>query len=204
MTESGAPHRIVRFAVFEFDLKTGELRKHGLRLKLNGQPIDVLAMLIEHSGEVVTREELQKRLWSADTYVDFEHSLNAAMKRLRAALGDSADAPRFVETLARRGYRFIAPLSQPVDYVAQPTAHNQKPAGRRRFVPWALVAAFVLLAMIGLNVAGLRDAVCGRAVSRPIRSLAVLPLVFPGGHQRSSGDLPNFVHALPRQQQAAP
>src|ERR1700674_5400934 len=114
MKESGIPRRVVRFAAFEFDLGTGELRKHGLRIKLNGQPIDVLTMLIEHAGEVVTREELQKRLWASDTYVDFEHSLNAAIKRLRAALGDSADAPRFVETLARQGYRFIAPLSHPV------------------------------------------------------------------------------------------
>src|ERR1700736_5017392 len=111
MTESGIPRRVARFAAFEFDLGTGELRKHGLRIKLNGQPIDVLTMLIEHAGEVVTREELQKRLWAADTYVDFEHSLNAAIKRLRAALGDSADEPRFVETLARQGYRFIASLT---------------------------------------------------------------------------------------------
>src|SRR5579863_1843994 len=109
--EFGAAGRIVRFAVFEFDIETGELRKHGLRIKLQGQPISVLAMLIQHAGEAVTREELQKRLWPVDTYVDFEHSLNAAIKRLRAALGDSADAPRYVETLPRHGYRFIAPLS---------------------------------------------------------------------------------------------
>src|ERR1700680_5057856 len=116
MTESGIPRRVARFAAFEFDLGTGEWRKHGLRIKLNGQPIDLLTMLIEHPGEVVTREELQKRLWTADTYVDFEHSLNAAIKRLRAALGDSADASRFVETLARQGYRFIAPVvTQPVE-----------------------------------------------------------------------------------------
>ena len=111
MSVPGAAGRIVRFAAFEFDIKTGELRKHGLRIKLQGQPISVLTMLIESAGEAVTREELQKRLWPADTYVDFEHSLNAAIKRLRVALGDSADAPRYVETLPRRGYRFIAPLS---------------------------------------------------------------------------------------------
>lgn len=79
-----------------------------MRLKIQGQPVQVLAMLIERPGDVVTRDELQKRLWPAETFVDFEHSLNAAIKRLRAALGDSARAPRFVETLARRGYRFIA------------------------------------------------------------------------------------------------
>ncbi|MGH9629580.1 MAG: winged helix-turn-helix domain-containing protein, partial [Bryobacteraceae bacterium] len=116
-TAAGNQRRVFRFGVFEFDSSTGELRKHGLRIKLQGQPIDVLVMLLEHHGDVVTREELQKRLWPADTFVDFEHSLNAAIKRLRAALGDSADAPRFVETLARKGYRFVAPLSQPVEDV---------------------------------------------------------------------------------------
>src|ERR1700686_3437406 len=152
MTESGIPRRVARFAAFEFDLGTGELRKHGLRIKLNGQPIDVLTMLIEHAGEVVTREELQKRLWAADTYVDFEHSLNAAIKRLRAALGDSADSPRFVETLARRGYRFIAPLSQPVEtqpvnHVSAPAPVSPQPAGQRRTALMATVGfASVFLA----------------------------------------------------------
>src|SRR5947209_17040944 len=83
----GASSRIFRFGAFEFCVQTGELRKHGLRIKLHGQPIAVLAMLLEHPGDVVTREDLQKRLWPADTFVDFEHSLNAAIKRLRAALG---------------------------------------------------------------------------------------------------------------------
>src|SRR5215472_390320 len=92
--------RIVKFGAFEFNLDSGELRKHNLRMKLQGQPIQVLGLLLERPGEVVTREELQKRLWPADTFVDFEHSLNAAIKRLRAALGDSADSPRFIETLA--------------------------------------------------------------------------------------------------------
>src|ERR1044071_8298026 len=93
-TVSSSAPRIIRFGVFEFNRDSGELRKHGLRIKLHGQPIQVLEMLLEQPGEVVSREELQKRLWSADTFVDFEHSLNAAIKRLRAALGDSADAPR--------------------------------------------------------------------------------------------------------------
>jgi DNA-binding winged helix-turn-helix (wHTH) protein len=112
---SSVPLRVIRFGPFEFQPDTGELRKHGLRLKLRGQPIELLTMLLQRPGEPVTREELQRRLRPADTYVDFEHSLNAAMKRLRAALGDSADAPRFIETLAGRGYRFIAPVSQPAE-----------------------------------------------------------------------------------------
>ena len=160
--EPGAAGRIVRFAAFEFDIKTGELRKRGLRIKLQGQPISVLAMLIEHAGEAVTREELQKRLWPADTYVDFEHSLNAAIKRLRAALGDSADAPRYVETLPRQGYRFVAPLSalavpqpaesQPATDVPQADAENEKSksAGWRRPVLMAAAVGAALVMIAGL------------------------------------------------------
>src|SRR5438309_6094650 len=173
----GASSRIFRFGAFEFCVQTGELRKHGLRIKLHGQPIAVLAMLLEDPGDVVTREDLQKRLWPADTFVDFEHSLNAAIKRLRAALGDSADAPRFIETLARRGYRFIAPLSQPPEDAAQAVSPQPKLEGRRRFVWWAAaMAVMVLLTAIGLNFAGLRDRLRGGALSSPIHSLAVLPL----------------------------
>jgi TolB-like protein/DNA-binding winged helix-turn-helix (wHTH) protein/Flp pilus assembly protein TadD len=158
------------------------LRKHGLRVKLQGQPVDLLSTLLQHSGDVVTREELQKRLWPADTHVDFEHSLNAAIKRLRAALGDSAEAPRFVETVARRGYRFIAPLIQPAQDVPQaalpqPAAQDQAPAGRRRFGLVAGVAAvLVLLTVVSMSLAGLLDIVRNHNLSGPIRSLAVLPL----------------------------
>src|SRR5215467_728176 len=98
----------LRFGVFELDLRAGELRKHGMRVRLQEQPFQVLAMLLEHPGEVVTREELQKKLWSADTFVDFDHGLNKAINKIREALSDSAESPRFVETVARRGYRFLA------------------------------------------------------------------------------------------------
>jgi Tol biopolymer transport system component/DNA-binding winged helix-turn-helix (wHTH) protein len=100
--------RLFRFGVFEVDLQAREVRRRGVKLKLQEQPFEVLSVLLERPGEVVTREELRARLWSADTFVDFDHSVNAAIKRLRDALGDSADSPRFIETLARRGYRFIA------------------------------------------------------------------------------------------------
>ena len=93
---------------FEVDLRARELRKGGIRIRLQDQPFEILALMLERPGEVVTRDELRQRLWPAGTFVDFEHSLNAAIKRLRAALGDDADNPRFVETLHRRGYRFIA------------------------------------------------------------------------------------------------
>jgi Tol biopolymer transport system component/DNA-binding winged helix-turn-helix (wHTH) protein len=102
---------IVRFGRFELDLQTGELRHAGQRVKLQEQPFQVLATLLEHPGKIVTREELRSKLWPEDTFVDFDHSLNAAIKRLRDALGESADAPVFIETLARRGYRFIAPVN---------------------------------------------------------------------------------------------
>jgi DNA-binding winged helix-turn-helix (wHTH) protein len=104
-----APRRLVRFGVFEVDLKVCELRKQGLKIKLQEKPFQVLSLLLERPGEVITREELQKRLWP-DTIVEFEHNLNAAVQRLRDALDDSADNPRFIETLPRRGYRFIAPV----------------------------------------------------------------------------------------------
>jgi DNA-binding winged helix-turn-helix (wHTH) protein len=107
------PHsqsRIARFGLFELDLSAGELRKSGVKLRLQGQPFQVLALLLERAGEVVTREELQQKLWPSDTFVDFDHSLNTAINKVREALGDSASSPRYVETLARRGYRFIAPV----------------------------------------------------------------------------------------------
>ena len=102
--------RIVRFGVFELDLVAGELRKGGARIRLQEQPFQVLAMLLERPGDVVTRDGLRQKLWPADTFVDFDHSLNTAVNKIRETLGDSASNPRFVETLARRGYRFIAPV----------------------------------------------------------------------------------------------
>lgn len=103
--------RRVPFGVFEVDLKNKELHRSGVRVRLQGQPFRVLVALLDRAGEVVTREELQKLLWGADTTVDFDHSLGIAVNKLRDALGDSAENPRFVETLARQGYRFIAPVT---------------------------------------------------------------------------------------------
>ncbi len=105
-------NRKVRFAVFEVDLQTGELRKSGSKVKLQEQPFQILSLLLERPGELVMREELRKKLWPADTFVDFDVGLNASIKKLREALGDSADTPRFIETLPRRGYRFIAPAEE--------------------------------------------------------------------------------------------
>lgn len=121
MAVSQNNNRIARFGVFELDLSVGELRKSGVKLRLQGQPFQVLALLLERAGQVVTREELQQTLWSSDTFVDFDHSLNTAINKVREALGDSASNPRYVETLARRGYRFIAPVqSDPPAQLAPP------------------------------------------------------------------------------------
>ncbi len=187
--ESSASCRVLRFGAFEFNIQASELRKRGLRIKLGGQPVSVLAMLLERPGEVITREDLQKRLWPAGTYVDFEHSVNSAIKRLRHALGDSADSPRFIETLPRNGYRFIAPVSEHLDHVTevsvlqktnvpQPVAPSKEAAGWRRFraLPAVIASSLLLLALIAAGVAGLQEEWRTHTASGPIRSLAVLPL----------------------------
>jgi DNA-binding winged helix-turn-helix (wHTH) protein len=117
----------IRFGVFEADLRAGELRKHGVRIHLQRQPFKILAALIERPGEVVTREDLRQLIWGPETVVDFDHSLGTAINRLREALSDSADRPQFIETLAKRGFRFIAhvepigaPLVQAPDKDAAP------------------------------------------------------------------------------------
>src|SRR5216684_2189076 len=112
MSSPGRSSGIVRFDIFEVDLRAGELHKAGRKIKLQIQPFHALALLLERPGEVVTRAELQKKLWSADTFVDFDHSLNTAIKKLRQALGDNKKKPRFVETLPKRGYRFIGAVEQ--------------------------------------------------------------------------------------------
>ena len=152
--------RLVRFGTFEVDLASGEVRKSGLKLKLTDQPFQVLAILLERPGEVVTREELQKRLWP-DTFVDVDHNLNGAINKIREVLGDSAESPRFVETLPRRGYRFIAPV-EPVpsqtdqDPIERPIDKSEKPRNHRPYFRLAifsgLVLAVALLAALWIGV----------------------------------------------------
>jgi DNA-binding winged helix-turn-helix (wHTH) protein len=107
---SGAEKRIFRFGVFEADASSGELRKAGMRLRVQEKPFQVLMLLLEHPGEVVTREEVRQKLWPSDTFVDFDHSLNTIVNKIREALDDSAANPRFIETLSKRGYRFLVPV----------------------------------------------------------------------------------------------
>lgn len=141
---------VYRFGVYEFDARTGELRKQGIRIRLEGQPVSVLAMLLERPGELVTREELQSRLWAGDTFVDFEQSLNAAIRRLRLALNDSAESPRYVETLARRGYRWIAPLD-----ALTPTTKIQEAKLEKVAPQWRSRKVWVALAIVSVVAAGI-------------------------------------------------
>jgi cholera toxin transcriptional activator len=129
MPPSSSEARLLRFGVFEVDLAAGELRKNGARIRLQEQPFQVLTTLLTNAGQVVTRDDLRQKIWPADTFVDFDHSLNTAVNKIREALGDSASSPRFVETLARRGYRFIAPVdSAAVSAPAPSNAANAAPA----------------------------------------------------------------------------
>ncbi len=120
MTRGSQSTDVVRFNTYEVHLRAGELYRAGHKIRLQDQPFRVLAMLLERPGEVVAREELQKRLWPADTFVDFDHSLNTAIKKLRLALCDDKENPRFIETLPKRGYRFIGTVKQP----AKPTSSS--------------------------------------------------------------------------------
>ena len=183
----------IRFGVFELDLRAGELRKSGLRIRLQQQPFQVLAMLLEHPGEVLGREELQKRLWPAETFVDFDHGLNKAINKIREALSDSAESPRFVETVARRGYRFLAevrvsdatPFRTAVSRATEPDPASEvldrpvlasKPPTVQHFPPlraWKILAFVLIPVAASLAIWRLHP---WNHPSSVIRSLAVLPL----------------------------
>ena len=172
--------RLLRFGQFQFDLRTGEMYKEGKRIKVQEQPSQVLALLMERPGELVTREELRKRLWPNDTFVDFDHGVNIAINKLRDALGDSAEKPRFIETLPRRGYRFIAsvgPLNTSEDSLRSAQVSGapfERPGSV--LIKWrrALLPAFlVLLLVVLLSFFRYR---LGPIAENNIRSLAVLPL----------------------------
>ena len=182
----------LRFGVFEVDLRAGELRKHGLQVRLQEQPFQVLVMLLEHPGEVVTRDELQKRLWAADTFVDFDHGLNKAINKIREALGDSAESPRFVETLARRGYRFLAevrtidggPQKSPEPAIeAHPqilerdrTPLSDVQTARKPLVPWLVWGISISIVVLLLAIRVEWTFYSRNRAAPAIRSLAVLPL----------------------------
>ena len=164
------PPRAVRFGSYTLDLSAGELHKNGAKIRLAEQPFQILRLLLQRPGEVVTRDELRQHLWADDTFVDFETGLNSAVKKLRDVLGDSAEKPRFVETIPRRGYRFIYPVDEATALV------GRKAAWSRWVTVGLLLAAMavVLFAVLAGNMGGWRDRLFGR--SAPITSLAVLPL----------------------------
>src|SRR5437899_3685600 len=152
-TSSSVPPTL-RFGVFELDPRTGELRKKGMKIRLQGQPVEILAMLLQRPGETITREELQKKLWPADTFVDFEQGLNNAMKRLRASLDDDAESPHFIETLPRHGYRFIGS----VNGSKQTRAAEGNTTRSIRLPAFGALAVLAIAAgLVGLNVRGWRD-----------------------------------------------
>ena len=142
----------LRFGVFEVDRKIGELRRNGAKVRLQDQPLQILLTLLEHPGEVVTREELRGRLWPDDTFVDFEHSINTAVRRLRDALGDSAENPRFVETVARRGYRFLEPVSGAIEAPGPPEVASPTPQPARRWWIFGVIAVVAVALLVGVVV----------------------------------------------------
>jgi len=178
-------NHVVRFGVFEVDLRSGELRKYGSKVKLQDQPFQVLAMLLERPGEVVTREELRVRIWPSGVFVDYDRSLNRAINKLREALGDSPENPRFIETLARRGYRFLVPVEsiKSVKSTALPLSappggskHVLSLRGRLRWVFWSTLATLAAAILVGVRVW-----VSGKQSGQP--GLIAVPLTTYPGHQ---------------------
>src|SRR4051812_24288880 len=164
MEESNSLSSLIRFGIFEVELQAGELRRHGFKVKVQEQPFQVLVMLLERPGELVTRDELKRSLWPADTFVDFESGLNRAINKLREALGDDADSPRFIQTLPRRGYRFVAPVQTagkrdteeagksrlevaPPEFPVAGSV-SAGPAPWRRASTWALTGALAVMALV--------------------------------------------------------
>src|SRR5499427_5162530 len=142
--ETRSPETL-RFGIFEVDLRAGELCKQGKRIRVQDQPFQVLTILLKRTGQVVSREELRGQIWPQDTFVDFDNSLNTAINKLREALGDSADSPRFIETLPRRGYRFVAPVTG-ADETARGSASGVSAAARTRTRKIVVTVAVVVLA----------------------------------------------------------
>lgn len=167
----------VQFGVFELDLQNAELRKSGAKVKLQEQPLKILRALLDNPGQIVTREELRRRIWPANTFVEFDQGLYNAMARLREAIGDSAESPRFIETVARRGYRFVAPVTA-FTRERTPATESPRRSSVQRWVA-SLIAgllggAFLLAGVFLFNIAGAREWLQSRTT--PIRSIAVLPL----------------------------
>ena len=179
MATSAVSHTL-RFDNYELDTRAGQLRKGGVKLRLRGQPLQVLAILVEHAGEVVTREELQRQIWSADTFVDFDHGLHNAIARIREVLGDSAETPRYIETLPRRGYRFIGTVE---DFRTTPSTEEPVAAASPNVAvvsthkrTSSLVILLCALLVLGVAAWAVRRYIHAKTAAQPIHSIAVLPL----------------------------
>jgi DNA-binding winged helix-turn-helix (wHTH) protein len=176
MQEPAQLRRVVKFGVFEADLAARELRKNGIKIRLQEQPFQVLALLLENRGEVTTREELRQKLWPADTFVDFDNGLNTAINKIREALCDSAESPRYVETLPRRGYRFIG-LSEPSgkiqSLVVLPLENLSHDPEQEYFADGLTEALITNLAKISsLRVVSRTTAMHYKGVHQPLRQIA--------------------------------
>jgi TolB-like protein/DNA-binding winged helix-turn-helix (wHTH) protein/Tfp pilus assembly protein PilF len=178
MASTAPISQTLRFDAFELNTRAGELRKRGVKLRLRGQPLQVLAILVERAGDVVTREELQKQIWPADTFVDFDHSLHNAVARIREVLGDSAEKRRYIETLPRRGYRFIGAVDGVGIQPPQPSGESEKASEARVLLSRIKSAtlALVATAAVGLILWLVTVAFHRTNAAPPIRSIAVLPL----------------------------
>jgi TolB-like protein/DNA-binding winged helix-turn-helix (wHTH) protein len=186
---------MLRFGVFELDRSSGELKKSGVVVKLQLQPAKVLALLASEPGRLFTRQEIQERLWPPDTHVDFEQGLNYCIKEIRAALGDRADKPAYVETLARRGYRFVAPVetaqaAEPSPVTEATTDNPPAPAFR---VGWVRVAAAALV-LVGMAVGGI-------VLARSTRSDGIVVAVLPYDNLTGDPDYDLFAHGLTEETQ---
>ncbi|WP_433966322.1 winged helix-turn-helix domain-containing protein [Tunturiibacter gelidiferens] len=181
MAASTPTDRVLRFGDFELDVCAGQLRKHGVKLRLQGQPLQVLAVLLKHAGDVVTRDELRSQIWSADTFVDFDHSLHNAIARLRETLGDSAETPRYIETLPRRGYRFIAPVEKEEAPDPSGSANEapprEVPVVAARSMPRVFLVTSVVALLVGTPAFWLvRTGAHPTSAAPRLNSIAVLPL----------------------------
>ncbi|HEV2177909.1 MAG TPA: winged helix-turn-helix domain-containing protein, partial [Terriglobia bacterium] len=179
MATSAVSHPL-RFDNYELDTRAGQLRKGGVKLRLRGQPLQLLAILVEHAGEVVTHEELQHQIWAADTFVDFDHGLHNAIARIREVLGDSAETPRYIETLPRRGYRFIGTVEEfrttaSAEESGAPVSQTMTVASPPKRNP-GLVLILCAVLLLGIAAWAAQRYVHAKAAVQPIRSIAVLPL----------------------------
>jgi DNA-binding winged helix-turn-helix (wHTH) protein len=188
MSAQDTSPKLVQFGAFELDLHRGELRKQGVKVKLQEQPLKVLQLLLDNPGEIISREQLPSHVWPANTFVEFDQSLYSAMARLRDALGDTSESSRFVETVARRGYRFIAPVTMPTfsanspngDIRAKTELDRRAPqlVALRRLVTSLLAGlvggALLLAVVLAFDLLGARSWLYSR--THPVRSIAVLPL----------------------------